>query len=522
MLVFSDDVTRASPQQNGFIAYGWGVAAPVICTLIDWPLRQIIGSASILLIYLLGVFLVASRFGRGPSILASLLSAPAFAFFLAPPIFSLAITDLSNVMGLGIMLVVAHVTSNLVEKLRSQAELAAQRVRRAKALHLLSEALSGARNDLDIEKVAAERIADEFGSDSVLIHVNSESPEKPLLQAEAKPPPFVDMSLIRQMYATPPVELKNSGGGKESLYVPLTNHAALQGVLVIAPGFVLTQIDPEELRFFETFIGQIAQGLERVRLSKQANESSLQVESESLRNSLLSAISHDLRTPLTRILGAASALVEHDDTLIASARHEFTSAIQDEAQHMADLMSKILDMARLTSGKLILHREWNSIEEIVGSALARLDAALQEREVILRIPDTLPLVKVDAVLLQQVLINLIDNANKYTPSTTPIEISADLEPGILRLAVADRGPGIPKGQRDRLFEKFHRLNPESSQTGVGLGLALCKTIMTAHDGEITVRPGASGGSLFELTLPIIDQPLLKDLAENSQKSHDPT
>jgi K+-sensing histidine kinase KdpD len=223
---------------------------------------------------------------------------------------------------------------------------------------------------------------------------------------------------------------------------------------------------------------------------------------------------------LTRILGAASALVEHDDTFTTAARHEFASAIQDEAQHMADLMRKILDMARLTSGKLVPHLDWNAVEEIVGSALARLDTALQGREVILRIPDSLPLVRVDAVLLQQVLINLIDNAIKYTFPGSPIEICAALEPQILLLTVADRGPGIPRGQGDRLFEKFHRLNPESPQTGVGLGLALCRSIMEAHDGVITVNPRVGGGSLFELRLPIIDQPLLKELAESPEQPHE--
>ncbi len=509
-----------SPHWHGFIAYGSGIAAPIICTLIDWPLRHIIGSASILLIYLLGVFLVASQFGRGPSILASLLSAPAFAFFFAPPIFSLAITDLNNMMGLAVMLVVAHVTSNLVEKLRSQAELAAQRVRRAKALHVLSEALTEARNDFEIQTVAAERITDEFGSDSVLIHLDSELPGKPLHGAEVKIPRFVDMDFVRQLHSVSLGELKSSGGPNKPLYVPLPGQTGVQAVLVIAPGFTLAHGDPEELRFFETFIGQIAQGLERVRLSIQANESSLQIESEALRNSLLSAISHDLRTPLTRILGAASALVEHDDTFTTAARHEFASAIQDEAQHMADLMRKILDMARLTSGKLVPHLDWNAVEEIVGSALARLDTALQGREVILRIPDSLPLVRVDAVLLQQVLINLIDNAIKYTFPGSPIEICAALEPQILLLTVADRGPGIPRGQGDRLFEKFHRLNPESPQTGVGLGLALCRSIMEAHDGVITVNPRVGGGSLFELRLPIIDQPLLKELAESPEQPHE--
>ena len=502
-------------------AYGWGVAAPIICTLVDWPLRHIIGSASILLLYLLGVFLVASQFGRGPSILASLLSAPAFAFFFAPPIFSLAITDLNNVMGLGVMLIVAHVTSNLVEKLRTQAEVSVQRVRRAKALHRLSEALSGARNESDIKKVAIERIADEFHSDSVLFHLNPDAiPCKSSSYLEMDLPDHVDSNLVRQLHIPSPFEAKGSGYREEALCIPLNGQTGTLGAIVMAPGFSRPTEEPEEMRFFETFIGQIAQGLERVRLSEQAKDVSLQVESETLRNSLLSAISHDLRTPLTRILGAASTLVEQNETLSPVTRHEFALAIQDEAQHMADLMSKILDMARLTAGKLVLHSEWNAVEEIIGSALARLDSALNGRKVNLNIPDYLPLVKVDAVLVQQVLINLIDNAIKYSPLGSPLDIHAELASDKLIIAVADRGPGIPPEQSEKLFEKFHRLNPESPQTGVGLGLTLCRSIMEAHDGRVAVKARSGGGSQFELEFPVYEQPTVTELVEHSIDPYD--
>jgi two-component system sensor histidine kinase KdpD len=514
-------VNQLHPQGNRFFAYAWGVAAPIICTLIDWPLRNIIGSASILLIYLLGVFLVASRYGRGPSILASLLSAPAFAFFFAPPIFSLAITDLNNMMGLGVMLVVANVTSNLVEKLRTQAEVSAQRVRRAKALHRLSEALSEAHNEADVRRVATERITKEFGSDSVLIIAHPKLPsETPSPHLEADFPVYVGKDLIRRIHASTPTALSNLGDGREPLYIPLHGESGIQGFLVMAPGFAATTGEPEQQRFFETFTGQIAQALERVRLAEQAKEASLQVESEALRNSLLSAISHDLRTPLTRILGAASALVEQDEALTREARHEFTLVIQDEAQHMADLMSKILDMARLTAGKIVPHREWNAVEEILGSALARLDSALSGRKVTLRIPDSLPLIRVDAVLMQQVLINLIDNAIKYSPSGSPIEICAERKPELMIIGVADRGPGIPPKQMDKLFEKFHRLNPESAQTGVGLGLALCQSIMEAHEGRIIVERRDGGGSLFQLEFPVNEQPVMTELIENPVEPYD--
>jgi two-component system sensor histidine kinase KdpD len=251
---------------------------------------------------------------------------------------------------------------------------------------------------------------------------------------------------------------------------------------------------------------QLAQSLKRVRLAGEARKAYVQAEAESLRNSLLSAISHDLRTPLTRIMGTASALAEPNESLSPVERYELAGEIRDEARHMADLMSKILDMARLTAGTLVLQREWNALEEIVGSALNRLDALLRGRPVRVELPEHLPLIRVDAVLLQQVLVNLVENAAKYSLPGSSIDIAAQCAPAALRIVVADRGQGVPAEFRGRLFEKFYRGVPESAQSGVGLGLALCRAIMEAHGGGIGVEPRPGGGSLFLLTLPLEEQP----------------
>lgn len=441
-------------------SYGWGVAAPVLCTLLTWPLSHSFGPASILMIYLLGVFLVATRHGRGASILASLLSAAAFAYFFAPPIFSLAVADTENIVALTATLLVANVTSNLMEKIRSQADIAAQRERRATALYHLSEALSAARSEDEVVRTAVRHIHAEFGAQAAALFPEMRSRiGRPTDAALPQPLPGTD----------------NSG----------------------------TQ---EEKTFLDTFRNQITQSLERVRLAEQARDASIQAEAEALRNSLLSAISHDLRTPLTRIVGTASTLAEQDASLASAERQEFTRAIRDEALRMSELMSKILDMARLSAGKIVLQREWNALEEIVGGTLTRLDAELSERPVAIRLPENLPLMWVDAVLLQQVLMNLIENAVKYTPAGSPIDISAECLPASLRIAVADRGPGIAEELKGRLFEKFQRLAPESSQSGVGLGLALCRAIVAAHGGEIGVDNRPGGGAVFFLTLPLHEPP----------------
>lgn len=456
-----------------------------------------------LLIYLLGVFLVAVRHGRAASVLASLLSAAAFAYFFAPPIFSLAIASTEELIGLTVMLLVANITSNLVERIRLQADLAAQRERRAAALYRLSEALSEARSGEEVVTTAVRHLRTELGVSTVILLAGAAGAVAyPCCRPLPESLRGADLDPARRVSERHTAEESRAG----VVYLSLETSGRILGVLVLAPESRLRRADPEETTFIDTLRHQIAQSLERVRLREQASAVSLQAEAEALRNSLLSAISHDLRTPLTRIVGTASTLAEQNAVLTAAEREEFAAAIQGEAQHMADLMSKILDMARITTGKIALQREWNAVEEIVGATLTRLDNLLSRRPVSIHLPSDLPLVRLDAVLLQQVLMNLLENAVKYTPEGSPIDISADWSPPTLRLVVADRGPGIPDALNGRLFEKFQRLASESAQSGVGLGLALCRAIVEAHGGEIGVRDRAGGGAEFFLTLPVPDTP----------------
>jgi len=499
-------------QQSRYGGYWWGVATPGLCTLADWPLRHTLGSASILMIYLLGVFLVATRFGRSASIIASLLSASAFAFFFAPPIFSLAISDIENIIGLGVMLVVANVTSNLLERVRFQAAIAAHRESLATALYCLSRALSEVQDEQTVVQTAVSNIDDELGASSVLLlpdaggHLRHPA-GRPLRQSLRG----ADLGTAQWLF-----DSKKSSTG-DNAYIPVKDHITyfpleasqgMVGVLAIRTASVPNLSNREVTTFMNTFLNQIAQALIRVRLAAQAREATLQAEAEALRNSLLSAISHDLRTPLTRITGAAGILVERETSLDTEERNDFKKAILDEAERMSELMSKILDMARITTGKIVLQREWNAVEEVVGGTLARLDKALEDRPVNIRLPDDLPLVWMDAVLVQQVLTNLVENAIKYTPPGSPIDISASAQSSALRLDVADRGPGIPAGLENRLFEKFFRLEAESPQTGMGLGLSLCRAIAEAHGGSMSAANRPGGGAVFMLGLPLREPPAM--------------
>lgn len=495
----------ASSNKRRKLGYVWGVAAPLVCTLIDWPLQQWLGPASILMTYLLGVFLVASRYGRGPAVLASLLSAPVFAFYYGNPIFSFAIHDLDNIIGLVVMILVANITASLLEKSRTQAELARRRESRANALYRLSRDLSTARDRNSVGRIVMEHVHDEFGLPSVLLTVDS---DHCLNTPSASPLPYslnqIDMAEAQRVFENRKISYQD-----EVSYFPLKGSNDWQGLLLVyagkssSPSF---QDTGEQSAFFDTYCHLIGQSLERLQLVTQAQEAALQAEKEAWRNALLSSISHDLRTPLTRIIGAASELIEGESQLSLLERQDIKRVVLEEAQRMSELTDKLLDMARLNTGEITLHRDWNALEEIVGSALNRLDKHLMGRPVRTLLPDGLPLLWVDAVLIEQVLVNLIENAIKYSPEGSPIDICGSLLDGDYRIAVVDYGPGIAKGQEKQIFEKFYRGVAETDQSGVGLGLALCKAIVESHGGAIQAMNRIGKGAEFVVTLPLHDPP----------------
>jgi len=482
------------------IGYVWGITAPFICTLIDWPLRHQLGPASILMIYLLGVFLVASRYGRGPSIVASFLSAPTFAFYFANPIFSFAISDLENIVGLAVMIVVANVTGSLLEKSRLQAELAKQRESHTLALYHLNRELAVAENEAAVADIAARHIYRELGNEAILLTPDTDHIlQWPVDRNATMALQGLDLALAQKALDDGIVQQ-----GRDSSYYPLSGSNTVQAVLAIAQHPNPNRSTPE----LNTLCHLIAQCLERLRLATQAREATLQAETEAMRNALLSSISHDLRTPLTRIIGATCALIENTGELSVAECQELHHSVLDEAQRMSELTGKLLDMARLSSGQIVLHRDWNAIEEIVGSALNRLDRHLQYRPVRTLLPDSLPLLWIDAVLMEQVLVNLIDNAVKYTPPGSPIDIEASSLLTHLRLTVTDYGAGIAKNQQLRIFDKFYRGATETDQSGVGLGLALCKAIVEAHAGTILAHNRSGKGAEFIIELPLHEPPQL--------------
>jgi len=267
----------------------------------------------------------------------------------------------------------------------------------------------------------------------------------------------------------------------------------------------LDVLEVEHRAFLDAFARQVTLALERAQLSEEAKTSALRVRTEEMRSSLLSTVSHDLRTPLAAITGAGTALRDDQGRLGPEQRAELLDTICVEAQRMERLIGNLLDMVRLESGALALKCEWVPLEEIVGSALARLEPTISGREVILDLPDDLPLISVDPVLLEQVFVNLLDNALKYTPPESPIEIRARPRENVLEVEVADRGPGLPPGTEALVFGKFYR-GRHPGVGGVGLGLPICQGIVQAHGGTIAAEKHREGGASFTIRLPLLQAP----------------
>ena len=410
------------------IGYPVSVVIMAVCTLIAWFLKPRFELTNLVMVYLLGVVVVSLRFGRGPAALASVLGVAAFDFFFVPPYFSFAVTDTQYLVTFGVMLLVGLVISNLMASVRLQARVAGHRERRTAALYAMSRELAVTRNRDEMLKIAVRHVSEMFESQTVVLlpdekgrisHPTGEGIYGSLHGADLAVADWVFGHRVPAGLGT------NTLAGNEALYLPLLGSSGPVGVLAVLPVNARRILLPEQRHLLEAFAGQIALAIERVHLATEAQTAQLRIETERLRNSLLSAISHDLRTPLAVIAGSASSLAEGAATLDAAARRELSQTIYDEAQRMNGLVGNLLDMTRLESGALQLNRQWYPLEEIVGTVLNRMSKRLGKEQVSVRLPPDLPLLNIDGVLIGQVLVNLLDNALKYAGPQTPIEISAE-------------------------------------------------------------------------------------------------
>ncbi len=489
----------------GTSGYAAGVLVVCVAGAFSWLVFGRGELTDVVMVFLLGVTLVSMRFGYGPSLVATVLSVLAFDFFFVPPYFSFAVTDLHHILTFGVMFLVAFVVSNLTKRIRDQVDSARQRERRTASLYALSRELGPLSTEADLLSVAARHIRDAFTAKvAVLIPQESGGLRVALADPGTMDERERDMSVCDWVSENK----KPAGAGTDTLpsarplCLPLKWDRGPAGVFALYASEPAGMRSPEELQLLGTLMGLLAAALERVVLAEETRQARLRAETEQMRNALLSSVSHDLRTPLAVVTGATSTLL-FTPPKDESVRRELLETAHEEAQRLNRLVRNLLDMTRLEAGALKVQKSMEPVEEVVGSALERLSSRLTEREVNTNIPAELPLAPFDSVLVEQTLINLLENALKYSPDDTPIAISARANEAEITVSVEDRGPGIATEQRERIFDKFYRVR-EGEGGGAGLGLTICRGIITAHGGRIWVEDREGGGAAFRFTLPLGD------------------
>jgi two-component system sensor histidine kinase KdpD len=470
----------------------------------------------VVMIYLLGIMLVASRFRLGASVLTAALSVAAFDFFFVPPYLTFAVADFRHATTFVVMFVVAVVISGLTQRIRNEAATARERELRTATLYELSRELAGAQDTQTVVQAAAHHIENVFRSQ---VTVFTPAPGGSVLSAYATRGPSEtserELSIAQWVWANQREAGLGTGTlpGGTTLYVPLLASGGAVGVLGLTPDDPQRFDQLEQRRRVDAFAAQMALAIERATLADETSKARREIEAEQLRNSLLSSVSHDLRTPLAVITGSTSTLLEGGPGITDATRQDLLTTVLEEAEHLNRLIRNLLDMTRLESGAVKVRKEWIPLEELVGAALNRVDSRLTGRELHVDLPRSLPLVPCDPVLIEQTLINLLENAAKY--STGPIDITAAARGAEVVVAVADRGPGIAPGQELRIFDKFQRAGREGNPEGVGLGLTICRAIVTAHGGRIWAQNRADGGASFEFALPIDGEAPALPLSEPS-------
>ena len=490
--------------------YGWSVATVAACTALIGLARTHLEPTNLLMVYLVGVVLVANRWGRGPSIVAAVLSVAVFDFLFVPPFYTMAVDDTEYVITLVAMLILALVVSTLTVRVQEAAELARARERRASTLYALSRDLASTRN-LDPMIAAVRRhVRNLFEAETAVFLAGEE--ERLALRGEAEAPEFArdPKEIAVAQWAHQHSQAAGRGtstlAGARALHLPLLGSRGPVGVLAIGLKSEAPAPTTDQMHLLETFANQAALALERALLAREAHRQRIAAEGEKLRNAILAAVSHDLRTPLAAIAGAASSLAASGDRLDDAARRELVLTIHEEAQRMNRLANNLLEMGRLQSRTVALRREWQPIEEVFGSALHALEGAIKDRGIEVRIPADLPLVAIDEVLIERVLFNLLENALRYSAGGTPLELAASVNQGELLVEILDRGPGIVPGEEERIFEKFFRGETARTRHGAGLGLAVARAIVEAHGGRIWAQNRDGGGAAFRFTLPLGGEP----------------
>jgi two-component system sensor histidine kinase KdpD len=466
---------RSTQLLSLFWQYCLSIALIALLTAIFFVLRNTLDTTLIALLYLLPLGMITALWGLGPGITSALMTFLAFNYFFIPPYYTLTVHRPTDVVILVVFLIVAIVISQLVGRAQAGLAAATAREREATQLYELSTALTGLHDDRAIAQILAKQVRAVAESEYVELTITGAHPfvfRLPEVTLQTRPPEVIL-----------PIESARGPLGEIRLWR-------------LAPA-----ISPNEIRLFQTFASQGALALERAWLTQTESRARVLEESDRLKSAILSSVSHELRTPLSTIKAAASSLRGKEVSWDSPARADLVAAIDDEADHLNMLVGNLLDMSRIESGALKPKREWNILPEIVGSVLARMKNLAAEHRIEVDVPESLPLVPVDYVQVEQVFTNLVSNSLKYAPANTVVCIRARRENELIHIQVSNQGPQVPSEHLERIFDKFYRITAADRVTGTGLGLSICKGIIEAHGGNIWAE-NVPDGLAFNFTLPL--------------------
>ena len=494
------------PRTISWLVYGQTVIIVTVCTAVASVLFPRFEAVNLIMIYLLGVVFTAARLGRGPSIFASFLSVAAFDFFFVPPYLTFAVADPQYLITFAGMLVIALLVSDLTIQIRQQANAARDQERVTATLYALSDEFAKNAGTALLARTAVRYITDVVDS-QIAIFLPDENQHLAIVQGDDSIFTPHEQGVAQWVFEHGQLAGRGTDTlpSAEGMYLPLSTSRSTVGVLGISPARANMLFTADDLQMLSALASQTALAIERSHLAEETERVKLQIEAERLRNALLSSVSHDIRTPLASVTGAVSSLLENEKTLSDANRHELAQVAYEESKRLNQLVGNILQMTRLEAGSVHVNREWQPLEEVIGITLNHLNGQTANHPIKVHLPDDLPIVPIDGILMEQVLINLFENAIKYTPSGTSIELSARDGGNEVVIEIADSGPGIAPGDENRVFEKFYRAHPANTG-GVGLGLTICRGIVEAHGGHIWAQNHLGAGASFFFTLPLPGQP----------------
>ncbi len=487
--------------KNSLRFYGLAILGTALATCIGLALDPVFDLQPIdqIMIFLMGCVIVASRFGRGPAIAYSLLSANSFNFFFIEPLHSFVMYERSYWTSLIVMLVTSYVIADQAERLRQQAISALKHDHDTQSFYELTRMLAATRGYTNIAQAAAQHIEKYFAA-SVTIWLADSHDAAQLVPIIGQDTLHDEATHMPGMPATGTRQYSDVHAS--SLHISFVTNTGRKGMLGVRRNDNRLGFSTEDISMLETFANLLASSFERASAAERAEKAMVLAEKEKLRNALLSSVSHDLRTPLASIIGSSSSIIADSQTLPRTIVAELAGGIHREANRLSRIVSNLLDVTRLESGNLQLNLQPYFIEELIGAALTHAKPLLAKHHLVTKAQDHLPMVTVDGTLIEQVLVNIFANASRYAPHGTTVTITATTVEDGIKVTIADEGPGIQPGEEKNIFDKFYTSDKNKHGRGTGLGLAVCHGIITAHQGKIWAHNQPQGGACFSFILPL--------------------